>query len=75
MKSKNYASVNKKVCVSCGACTEVCRLKAIATPNGCFATVDYDKCVGCGMCSQVCPTGCITILNRIGEKNEDKALV
>ncbi|SFK85492.1 4Fe-4S binding domain-containing protein [Lachnospiraceae bacterium KH1T2] len=66
MKSKKFASVNKDICVSCGACTGECMLGAITTPNGCYAVVDTDKCVGCGRCSMICPTGCISIKDRIG---------
>ncbi len=66
MKSKKLAVVNESVCVSCGACHEICPMVAITTPNGCYATVDSDLCVGCGKCSRICPTGCITIIEREG---------
>ena len=64
------ANVNKNICVSCGACTSVCPLGAISTPNGCYAVVSQ-KCVGCGKCSKVCPTGCITICDRTENKIEE----
>ncbi len=72
MKARNCASVNTKVCVSCGACIEVCPLQAIHTPNGCYAVVDTNRCVGCGKCSRICPTGCITIAQRTEVSDEDK---
>lgn len=65
MKSKNIATVNQSVCVSCGACHEVCPTAAITTPNGCYAIVDLNVCIGCGKCSKICPTGCITIITRM----------
>ena len=72
MASKRYAEVNRNICVSCGACTHECPMKAISVWNGCFAVVDKDKCVGCGKCSNICPSGCIEIKMREDEENEEK---
>lgn len=72
MNARKHAHVNTKVCVSCGACIELCPLQAIQTPNGCFAVVDENRCVGCGKCSRICPTGCITILDNTEVSDEVK---
>lgn len=64
MLSKRYANVNQKICVSCGACANVCPRDAIHVRNGCFAEVDTDQCIGCGKCAANCPVGCIAMLNR-----------
>lgn len=63
-KSKKYASVDKKRCVACGACANVCPRGAISVLHGCFARVDSDICVGCGLCGKTCPVGCISPVER-----------
>ncbi len=49
----------KKECCGCGACADVCPVRAIAmTPDGegfCYPEADPDKCLNCGRCEQVCP--------------------
>ena len=55
MASKRYATVDKSVCVACGACENICPLGAIMVHKGCFAKVAEDKRVGCGKCEKVCP--------------------
>ena len=55
MASKRYATVDKRICVACGACEKACPLGAIKVHRGCFAKVAQDKCVGCGKCEKVCP--------------------
>lgn len=67
--AKRYAVVDKKVCVSCGACVKVCPKNAIEIFRGCYAAINIDKCVGCGICAKTCPAGCITLQER-GEQNE-----
>lgn len=55
------AFVNQKLCVGCGCCLKVCKLRAISIPGGAYAIIDEDKCVGCGMCSTECPASIISI--------------
>jgi len=55
MASKKVASVNKEICVSCGACTKVCPKQAISIKNGCYSFVNEDLCIGCGKCARTCP--------------------
>ena len=64
MVSKRYATVDKTICVACGACEKVCPLGAVKVHKGCFARVDKDKCVGCGKCEKVCPANSITMESR-----------
>jgi ferredoxin len=66
MLSKKLARVDRKRCVSCGACTKACPLGASQIWRGCFAQVDDGRCVGCGKCAAVCPADCITIVQREG---------
>ena len=67
MASKRYAAVNRKRCVSCGACRKECPRAAIEVWRGCFAVVDTVLCVGCGKCAKVCPADCITFQQREGQ--------
>ncbi|MCI6005734.1 MAG: 4Fe-4S binding protein [Blautia sp.] len=69
MKSKKYASVDKRRCVACGACMKECARNAIEIWKGCYAIIDKNLCVGCGKCAAVCPAGSISILLR-EENNE-----
>lgn len=64
MASKRYAIVNKKRCVSCGACTKVCPKSAVTIWKGCYAVVDSVKCIGCGLCKNTCPADCILLEDR-----------
>ena len=60
MRKKKWAEPDRKICVSCGACTKVCPRDAISIYKGCFAVVD-EKCIGCGLCVKACPAGCIEL--------------
>ncbi|MGN0171034.1 MAG: 4Fe-4S binding protein [Lachnospiraceae bacterium] len=66
MKSKNYAKVDRKRCVACGACVKECPCKAMEIWKGCYAKSNENICVGCGRCALICPAGSIEILQREG---------
>jgi UDP-glucose 4-epimerase len=53
-------------CVYCGACTDVCYVRAISLNNG-RAHVG-ELCKGCGRCAAVCPTGAIKL--RVADDGE-----
>ena len=61
---RRKASVDRSVCVACGACTKVCPREAVAVWKGCYAQVTEERCVGCGLCTKACPAGCITVQER-----------
>ena len=69
MPSKFYASSDKNICVSCGACAVECPRGAIEIWKGCYAVIDKNICVGCGLCKRICPANCIEFLNRETEEN------
>jgi ferredoxin len=46
-------------CIGCGACVDVCYVKAIRIEYG-HARID-DRCKGCGRCADVCPQGAISL--------------
>ena len=56
-------------CVGCGACENVCPVKAISMQENeegfLYPVVDSDLCVSCNKCNHVCPV----------QKNEKKAVV
>lgn len=64
--SKRSAKVEKKRCVACGECANVCPRNAIEIVQGCYASPNQEICVGCGICVKNCPAGCI----QIEEKKE-----
>ena len=65
---KKLASVDRHICVACGACVKACPKTAISIWKGCHVEVDVGKCVGCGLCSKTCPAGCISLRERSEEK-------
>ncbi|MBP3654242.1 MAG: 4Fe-4S binding protein [Oscillospiraceae bacterium] len=52
-------SVNKDLCVGCGACEETCPLGAISADAEGKREVNADLCVDCGACEGACPVGAI----------------
>ena len=45
------------VCNQCGACIEVCPVKALSRNKAGIVMVKKDVCVGCFMCVGFCPSG------------------
>ncbi len=55
-------TLNEDECISCGACTAVCRPKALyLNPNTFELEFDKDKCILCGLCVRVCPLKLIEV--------------
>lgn len=46
-------------CVGCGACVDVCHVRAISVVDGQARILE--RCKGCGRCASVCPNGAITL--------------
>ncbi|MDR2654339.1 MAG: 4Fe-4S binding protein [Mycoplasmataceae bacterium] len=57
------AVVNKKMCIGCGSCTNVCPKDAISLKSG-KSVIDMKKCIGCGSCTNVCPTEAIELEDK-----------
>ncbi|MEG1751720.1 MAG: 4Fe-4S binding protein [Clostridia bacterium] len=53
--------VDKKKCIGCGACIEICPVGAISFSDDGTALINEKKCVKCGSCSVTCPVSAITI--------------
>ncbi len=57
--------VDKKKCIGCGFCEQVCNYKAVKVieeEGRRAAAVDVTKCYGCGLCTSVCPTRAISFV-------------
>jgi len=71
LHSKRYSlTLNKKKCVGCGICMQICPREAIEvtptpkaegeeakTPT---VTINKEKCTYCGICEAICPFGALT---------------
>ena len=51
-------TINKDMCVSCGACAGECPVGAISQGEAAYE-IDQDACIGCGVCQATCPVGAI----------------
>ena len=65
---KKLATVDRAICVACGACMKACPKAAISIHRGCYALVEETKCVGCGLCAKTCPANCIETKERTAAK-------
>lgn len=59
-KKKNV-SVEKKECVACGECRNVCKKAAVTLKNGVHASICEISCVACALCAKRCPAGAIKV--------------
>lgn len=61
--------LNKEECFGCGACEQICPVKAIDMlydeEKFIYPVIDKQKCIGCGACERVCPS-----LNPVRERQE-----
>ncbi len=52
--------INKKNCVGCGACGEVCPMKVMVHKQ----ENPVSKCIACGICVKACPMEVLEILEK-----------
>ena len=50
----------KKTCISCGKCANICPAKAITMKNG-LPDIDRSKCIHCFCCHEFCPAGAMKV--------------
>lgn len=59
--AKRTANINRKTCVACGACVNVCPRNSISVFRGCYSVVNMERCIGCGLCAKACPANTIAL--------------
>jgi ferredoxin len=63
--------VNKKECIGCEKCKNVCPAKAI-TMNNKIPQIDRKKCIKCFCCQEFCPKGAMKVKRPIVAKILEK---
>ena len=53
--------VDKKKCIGCGTCVQLCPVNAISFDKDGLAQIDQNKCIKCGTCEASCPVSAIKI--------------
>lgn len=53
--------VDKKKCIGCGTCVQLCPVEAISFDEDGKAVIDPKKCIKCGTCEASCPVSAIKI--------------
>ena len=49
----------KKKCIRCGKCVEICPAGAMNLTKAGDVEIDYEKCIRCYCCQEVCPADAI----------------
>ena len=57
---KTRPVLDKKTCVGCGMCAEICPAKAIVMKDG-KAVIDRSKCIRCFCCQEFCPKSAMKV--------------
>ncbi len=53
-------TVNKELCIGCGACVGVCPVGALELDEEGKSESNEELCIGCGACIGTCPVEAIT---------------
>ena len=57
---ENKPNVNKKKCIGCGKCANICPAKAITMVDK-KPVIDRSKCIKCYCCQEFCPVGAMVV--------------
>ena len=57
---KSVPILDKKTCVGCKKCFEICPAKAITMKNN-KPIIDRKKCISCFCCQEFCPKGAMKV--------------
>ncbi len=58
--------LDKRKCVGCGMCLNVCPRAVLSLTNGTADIVNRDACIECGACSKNCPVTAISVRAGVG---------
>ncbi len=53
-------TVNKELCIGCGACVGVCPVSALSMDGDGKAECNPETCIDCGACVGTCPVSAIS---------------
>ncbi|MBR2991372.1 MAG: 4Fe-4S binding protein [Solobacterium sp.] len=53
-------TIDKDLCIGCGACVGACPVEALSLDDEGKSTVDEALCIDCHSCIATCPVGAIT---------------
>jgi NAD-dependent dihydropyrimidine dehydrogenase PreA subunit len=66
LKNTVKLTLDKKKCIGCNRCVEVCPHGVFAVENKKAKIVDLDACMECGACKQNCPVKAIEVKAGVG---------
>jgi hypothetical protein len=55
MHADVHPELNRRKCIKCGDCTEVCPVSASVADEDQYPVFDLDVCIGCAQCIGICP--------------------
>ena len=59
--AKGVYMINKKLCVGCGKCKDICPFHVLVKADDAPAA---SKCIACGICVKACPMEVLEIIEK-----------
>lgn len=66
LKGVSTLQYDRKRCIGCGMCMDVCPHEVFVPHEGRVAIRDKDDCMECGACQRNCPTGAVQVQAGVG---------
>ena len=73
IKPRQVAVIDEDACIGCTLCIKSCPVDAILGSNKMMHTIIETECTGCDLCLPVCPVDCITMVDAVNQKWNQKA--